>query len=385
MYFLKLVFKNIFRAKLRSTLTLVGLIVAIVAFGLLQTVVDAWYAGSNAASASRMISRNSISLVFALPLSYKDKVRTVDGVKAVSYSNWFGGIWKEPHYFFPQFAVDHETYFDLYPEFITKPDELLTWKRDRRGAMVGRKLAEMYGFKVGDIVPIKGTIYPGTWQFTVSGIYDGKEESTITRQFYFHWDYINEEMKRLAPRRADAIGVLILDVNDPSRVADIGKAVDDLFRNSLAETLTETEKAFQLGFVAMTENIMKLIQFMSFVVIVIIMAVVANTMAMTARERMGEYATLKALGFGPAFVAALIFAESLMMSLLGGVLGLVATIPVAAFFRILTESFFAVFKVSQETFALQLVSAIVVGTVAGLVPAYRAANVRIVEGLRSIG
>jgi putative ABC transport system permease protein len=385
MYFLKLVFKNIFRAKLRSTLTLVGLVVAIVAFGLLQTVVDAWYAGANAASASRMISRNSISLVFALPLSYKDKVRAVDGVKSVSYSNWFGGIWKEPRYFFAQFAVDHETYFDLYPEFITKPDELLAWKRDRRGAMVGRKLADMYGFKVGDTVPIKGTIYPGTWQFTVRGIYDGKDDTTITRQFYFHWDYINEEMKRLAPRRADAIGVLILDVNDPSRIADVSKAVDDLFRNSLAETLTESEKAFQLSFVAMTENIMKLIQFLSFVVIGIIMAVVANTMAMTARERIGEYATLKALGFGPGFVAMLIFAESLMMSLLGGLLGLIATIPVASFFRVLTESFFAVFKVSEETFGLQLVCAVVVGIVAGLAPAWRAANVRIVEGLRSIG
>jgi putative ABC transport system permease protein len=385
MYFLKLVFKNIFRAKLRSTLTLVGLIVAIVAFGLLQTVVDAWYAGANASSASRMISRNSISLVFALPLSYKDKVRAIDGVKSVSYSNWFGGIWKEPRYFFAQFAVDHETYFDLYPEFITKPDELLAWKRDRRGAMVGRKLADMYGFKVGDTVPIKGTIYPGTWQFTVRGIYDGKDDTTITRQFYFHWDYINEEMKRLAPRRADAIGVLILDTNDPSRIADISKAVDDLFRNSLAETLTESEKAFQLSFVAMTENIMKLIQFLSFVVIGIIMAVVANTMAMTARERIGEYATLKALGFGPGFVAMLIFAESLMMSFLGGLLGLLATIPVASFFRVLTESFFAVFKVSEETFGLQLVCAVVVGVVAGLAPAWRAANVRIVEGLRSIG
>jgi putative ABC transport system permease protein len=238
---------------------------------------------------------------------------------------------------------------------------------------------------VGDVVPIRGTIYPGTWQFTVRGIYDGKDDTTITRQFYFHWDYINEEMKRLAPRRADAIGVLILDTNDPSRIADISKNVDDLFRNSLAETLTESEKAFQLGFVAMTENIMKLIQFLSFVVIGIIMAVVANTMAMTARERIGEYATLKALGFGPGFVALLIFAESLMMSLLGGLLGLLATIPVASVFRVMTESFFAVFRVSQETFGLQLVCAVVVGIVAGLAPAWRAANVRIVEGLRSIG
>ena len=385
MYFLKLVFKNIFRAKLRSTLTLVGLVVAIVAFGLLQTVVDAWYAGSNAASASRLVSRNAISLVFALPLSYKDKVRTIEGVKAVSFSNWFGGIWKEPKYFFPQFAVDHDTFFDLYPEFITKPDELLAWKRDRRGAMVGRKLAEMHDFKVGDTIPIKGTIYPGTWQFTVRGIYEGKDETTITRQLYFHWDYINEELKRISPRRADQIGVLILDVNDPSRVADISKAVDDQFRNSLAETLTESEKAFQLSFVAMVETIVLAIQIVSFVVIFIIMAVVANTMAMTARERLSEYATLKALGFSPRFVAMLIFAESVMISLIGGMLGILFTFPIASVFGKATESLFAVFKVSEETVGLQLACALVVGIVAGLAPGFRAANVRIVEGLRSIG
>src|SRR5450759_254046 len=157
MYFIKLVLKNIFRARLRSTLTIVGLIVAIVAFGLLQTVVDAWYAGTEAASSSRLISRNAISLVFSMPLSYKDKVRAVEGVKTVSYSNWFGGIYKEPKNFFAQFAVDHETYFDLYPEFLIKPDELLAFKRDRSGALVGRGLADLYGFRVGDVIPVSYT------------------------------------------------------------------------------------------------------------------------------------------------------------------------------------------------------------------------------------
>lgn len=387
MYFIKLVFKNIFRAKLRSALTLVGLVVAIAAFGLLQTIVDAWYAGSDAASATRLITRNSISLVFPLPLSYKDKVRAIEGVRSVSYSNWFGGIYKEPKpaNMFPQFAVGHETFFDLYPEFIINPVDLLAWKRDRRGALVGRGLADIHGFKVGDVIPIKGTIYPGNWEFTVRGIYEGKDDTTITRQLYFHWDYINEEIKRIAPRRGDQIGVLILDIGDPSRVADISKAVDDQFKNSLAETLTETEKAFQLGFVAMMETILIAIQFMSFVVIVIIMAVVANTMAMTARERLTEYATFKALGFSPRFVATLIFAESIMISLLGGAIGILVTFPLAKFFGWLAQSFIAVIKVSETTIWLQLACAIVVGIVAGIAPGFRAANVRIVEGLRSIG
>jgi putative ABC transport system permease protein len=385
MYFLKLVIKNVFRSRLRSLLTLVGLVVAIVAFGLLQTVVDAWYAGSNAASSSRLITRNAISLVFPMPLSYRDKVRAIDGVRLVTYSNWFGGIYKEAKNFFPQFAVDHETYFSLYPDFVVSPEELAAFKRDRRGTMIGRQLADLYDFKVGDVIPIRGTIFPGAWQFTVRGIYGGKNDTTITNQMFFHWDYINEEVKRIAPRRADQVGILIALVDDPSRSADIGKAIDDTFRNSLAETLTETEKAFQLSFVAMTEAIVMAIRTVSFVVIFIIMAVVANTMAMTARERLGEYATFKALGFSPRFVAALIFAESLAISLMGCALAIAATYPVARAFGAKTAQLFPIFQVSDVTVFMQLGCAIAVGVVAGLLPSLRAANVNIAEGLRSIG
>ena len=386
MYFLKLVFKNIFRAKLRTSLTIIGLVIAIVAFGLLQTVVDAWYAGSNSASASRMVTRNSISLVFAMPIYYRERIKAVEGVKAVTISNWFGGIYKEPQNFFPQFAVDHENFFDLYPEFIIPPDQLLAFKRDRQGAMVGRKLADQFGWKIGDTVPIRGTIYPGTWQFTVRGIFDGKDETTIVRQFYFHYDFINEELKRKAPRRADLVGIYIVDVTDASRTADIAKAVDAEFKNSLAETLTETEKAFQLGFVAQSESIVVAIRVVSFVVIIIIMAVVANTMAMTARERLSEYATLKALGFSPGFVAALIFGEAMVLCLIGAGIGILLTFPVAlGFANSPAGAAFPAFTVSTTTVALQLSCAIIVAIVASLVPSIRSANIKIVDGLRHVG
>ena len=180
-----------------------------------------------------------------------------------------------------------------------KPEELAAWKRDRRGAMVGRLLADQYGFKVGDVMPLKGTIYRGDWEFTVRGIYEPKDETTVTRQMYFHWDYLNEAMKKTLPARAEFAGIFVVQIADGSRAAEISQAIDGEFRNSLAETLTETEKAFQLGFVAQTEAIITAIRIVSFVVIIIIFAVVANTMAMTARERLAEYATLKALGFGP--------------------------------------------------------------------------------------
>lgn len=191
MYFLKLIFKNVFRAKLRTLLTLSGLVVAIVAFGLLQTVVGAWFAGANASSDARLVTRNAISLVFPMPTYYRERIRSIEGVKLVSYSQWFGGIYKEPQNFFPQFAVDHNTYFDIYREFIVPPEQLLAFKRDRQGALVGRKLAEQFGWKVGDVIPIRGTIFPGTWQFTIRGIFDGKDETTITRQFFMQWEYLS--------------------------------------------------------------------------------------------------------------------------------------------------------------------------------------------------
>ncbi len=386
MYYLKLIFKNVFRAKLRTGLTIFALVIAIMAFGLLQTVVDAWYAGSNAAASSRMIARNAISLVFPMPISYRDRIKAVDGVKAISGSNWFGGIYIEPKNFFPQFAVEHDTYFELYPEYIMPPEQLTAFKKDRRGAVAGRKLADQFGWKIGDTIPIRGTIFSGDWQFTLRAIFDGKEEATLTRQFYFHYDYLNETIKRRSPGRGDQVGVFVIDVFDPSRVADISKAIDNEFKNSLAETLTETEKAFQLGFVAQSESIVVAIRVVSFVVIIIILAVVANVMAMTARERLSEYATLKALGFSPSFVAALIFGESLVLCLVGVALGILVTIPIAqGFANSPAGALFAAFRVSQQTMLLQLLCALVVGVIASLVPAYRSARVKIVDGLRHVG
>jgi putative ABC transport system permease protein len=386
MYYFKLIFKNVFRAKLRTALTITGLIVAVVAFGLLQTVVDAWYAGANASSGTRLVTRNAISLVFPMPIYYRERMRSVEGVKSVSYSQWFGGIYKEPKNFFPQFAIDHTNYLEMFPEFITKPEELLAFKRDRQGAMVGRKLADQFGWKIGDTVPIRGTIFAGNWQFTVRGIFDGKDETTITRQFFMHWDYINEDIKRRFPRRGDQIGAFNIEIKDASRAADVSKEIDNLFRNSLAETLTETEKAFQLGFVAQSEAIVVAIRTVSFVVIFIIMAVVANTMAMTARERIAEYATLKVLGFSPLYVAALVFGEAMVLALTGAALGILLTFPMAqGFASSPAGAAFAVFAVTPSTVQLQIICALVVGVVAALVPSWRSARVNIVDGLRHVG
>src|SRR6185436_13576904 len=171
MFLFKLILKNAFRHRLRTLLTLAGLGVALLAFGLLQTVVDAWYAGAAAASGTRLVTRNAISLATFMPVSYEARIRGAEGVARVARSNWFGGIYQEPKNFFPQFAVS-DNYLDLYPEFIVPPQERLAWQRDRKGALVGRQLADQFGFKVGDPLPIRGTIYPGTWEFVIRGIFE---------------------------------------------------------------------------------------------------------------------------------------------------------------------------------------------------------------------
>ncbi len=385
MQFLKLILRNTLRHKLRTGLTLLGLVIAVLSFGLLQTVVDAWYAGADAASPNRLVTRNSISLVFPMPLHYRDKIRAVDGVQSVAAANWFGGIYQDPKKFFPQFAIDAVPYLAMYPEYRVPEDELRAFLRDRKGAIVGRKLSQSYGFQVGDVLPLTGAIYPGNWSFTVRAIYDGAEAKTDTAQMFFHWDYLNETMKVRIPRRADQVGVFVVRIADAARSAAVSQAIDALFRNSSAETLTETEKAFQLGFVAMTEAIVVGIRIVSFVVIFIILAVMANTMAMTARERLSEYATLKALGFSPAYVAALILGESLAIALLGGGLGIACTFPVAAWFGTQTGAILPVLEVGPLTLAMQLASAFVVGAAAAVLPGRRAARVRIVDGLRAIG
>ena len=384
MYLLKLIIKNTFRHKLRTTLTLVGLMIAVLAFGLLQTVVDAWYAGAAAASNARLITRNSISLAFSLPINYQGRIRGIDGVTTIARSNWFGGIYQEPKNFFPQFAVS-DNYLDLYTEYVLPPDQRAAYVRDRKGALIGRQLADQYGFKIGDVLPLKGTIYPGTWEFVIRGIFDGVDDTKVTRQMLFHWDYLNESIRKTVPRRADQVGVYVVGIASPDNAAAISRAVDNEFKNSLAETLTETEQAFQLGFVAMSNEIIAAIRIVSYVVILIIMAVMANTMAMSARERTSEYATLKALGFGPGFLALLIFGESIAICAIGGGLGLLLTPPAAAAFKQAAGGLFPIFKVSGPTMLLQLACALAIALAAALVPAWRASQVRIVEGLRAIG
>ena len=384
MFVFRLLLKNAFRHKLRTLLTMVGLVVAVSAFGLLRTIVDACYAGAEASSSTRLVVRNATSLTVPLPLAYAQRLRAVDGVTSLSWSNWFGGVYVTERNFFPQFAVDGDSYLQLYPEYLITDDQRVAWLRDRKGVIVGRTLADKFGWQIGDTIPIRGTLYPGTWSFTLRGIYEGADPGTDTNQMLMHWSFLNETLRARSGRRADQVGVFIVGIRDPNNAAVISQRVDAQFRNSLAETLTETEKAFQLGFVAMSEAILVALQAVSLIIVIIIMAVMANTMTMTARERLAEYATLKALGFPPGFVVRLLFGESLLIALVSGLAGLLITLPLAAGFAGLAGTLFPVFRVSGTTMALQMCAALGVGVVAAAWPAWKMSRIDIVAGLRHV-
>lgn len=385
MQLLKLAFKNAFRHKARTLLTIFAMTIAILAFGLLRTIVNAWYAGAEAASENRIITRNAISIAFTLPISYKERIKKVDGVTTVSYGNWFGGIYISEKNFFPNFAIEPQSYLKLYPEFILSKEEKENFLKDKRGAIVGRIQAEKYGWKIGDKITLKGTIFPGNWEFVLRGIYKGRDKKTDEGIFFFHWDYLNENLKKNAPRRAGQVGIYIVGIKNYEDAAKISLEIDKLFKNSLAETITETEKAFNLSFVAMTEAIVVVIQVISFMIILIIMFVVANTMAMTARERIGEYSILKAMGFDWKYISMIIFFESIFISCSGAFVGTILIFPAAHYFHKSLENFFPIFNISSNTIYLSVASGFIVGAIASILPIIKASKIKVADGLRRIG
>ena len=385
MFFLKILIRNAFRNKLRASLTILGMTIAILAFGLLRTFINAWYAGVEASSATRLVTRNAVSIIFPLPISYQEKIRQINGVKMVSHGTWFGGVYIDEKNFFPNFAVEPKTYLELYPEFILSPKEKEAFLEDRKGFVAGRKLVSKHGWKIGDIVTLKGLIFVGNWDFVLRGIYRGKDETTDETQFFFHWAYLNEGLKKRGHVWADQVGFYMVGVVQPELSTEVSIAIDQQFKNSLAETLTETEKAFQQGFIAMSGAIVTAIQIVSFVVIIIIMAVVANTMAMTTRERIGEYAILKTLGFRGLHIVGLIFGESLVITMMGCLLGIVLTFPAARIISTELGTYFPVFNVEEKTLFLNLVATWIVAFIAAIVPTRRAIQIRIADGLRRIG
>lgn len=378
------------RHKLRTSLTVVGIAIAILAFGMIRTVIAMWYSGVEASSPNRLITRNAVSLIFPLPVAYRNAILAVPGVSEVTYAQWFGGIYiDEKHSQFPQMAVDAATWFKVVPENRISEAEMAAFLRERNAAVVGIQLARRFGWKIGDVVRMRSMIFPGDWDFVIRGIYTGAKKTTDETLFFFQWRYLDEQLRRLDPWRAGNVGWYAVKIADPDRAASISEAIDGRFKNSLAETRTETEQAFVQGFISMSDTILIALRIVSIVIIGVILAVLSNTMAMTARERLSEYALLKTLGFGARHLILLIAGESLLIALIGGAAGILLIGPtVDGFDAVMTRTVGAMFPivgVSAATRTVSLLMALGVGLSAAIFPAWRAATLRIVTGLRRIG
>jgi len=386
MKILKLIIKNALRHKLRTTLTIIGIAIAVIAFGLLRTVVTAWYIGVDASANDRLITRHSVSFIFPLPYAYKEKISRIQGVEEVSFANWFGGVYRDKNQFFARMAVDANTIFNVYPEFQLSDKEKSDFLKERNACVIGYEIAKQYNMKLGDIITLEGDIYPGRWDFVLRGIYQPKTKTTDATQMFFHWEYLDERLRAEAPDRAGDVGWYIVKINDPNQSAAISDQVDAIFRNSPAETKTETEKAFAQGFIQASDAIINSMNVISFVIIGIIMLVLGNTMIMAARERTREYAVLKTLGFNAKHLIGLILGESMVISFLGGGLGLLLTFPIVAGFEAnIPKGMFPVFQIEPVTIILAVSAALLVGIAASIFPINRTLSTRIVDGFGHIG
>ena len=382
----RLLLRNILRHKLRGLLTIVGVGVAVMAFALLQTVVSAWYAGVEASAANRLITRHAVSFVFPLPLAYRDRIAQVPGVNKVTFANWFSGVYIDKNQFFARLAVDSDTFFDVYSEFLVPPEQFEVFKRERNATIIGSDIAKRYNLKLGDIMPIEGDVFPGQWQFVVRGIYEPRDQTTDPTTMMFHYKYLEERVRQEMPERSGEIGWYIVRIDDPDNSARISQEIDSLFANSRAETKTETERAFQQGFLSAASAVITAMNIMSFVIIGVILLVVGNTMIMSARERTHEFAVLKALGFRGSQLFFLIAGESVLLALFGSALGLAVTFPaVAGFETALPKGWFPVFYIRPETVAIGCAAGLSVGMLAAIIPLRRVLTTRIVEGLRHVG
>jgi putative ABC transport system permease protein len=379
MKYLPFIFRNLFRKKTRTILTIGSIAVALFLYGLLVAIETGLNAGVDVAGVDRLIVRNKISLIMPLPLAYQERLRQIEHVTEATYATWFGGIYQEPRNFFPQFAIDTETYRGIFPEFVIPDDQWQAFLADREGAVVGRGTADRFGWKIGDRIPIQAPIWGGTWEFNIRAIYEGSRGGDDESQFWFQGKYLEERR----PWGEGTVGWYTVKVDDADNAVTVSQAVDDQFANSAWETSTETEAAFASGFAKQIGNIRMLMMSIGSVVLFTLLLVTGNTMAMAVRERVPELGVLKTLGFGDRTVLLMVLAESLVLTFVGGVLGLglaklmdLAGDP--------TGGFLPLFHLSSGAIAVGAVIALVVGLAAGSIPALTAMNLRIVDALRRI-
>ena len=379
----RFVTKSAFRNKRRSILTVLSITFSLLLLTLMMTVWRAFYMDTlSAESAQRLVTRHRVSLAESMPLFYREKIRAIPGVVAVAPNNWFGGIYKDekPENMFAQFGTDPDEFFKIYTDFKIPADQVEAWQRDRAGAIVDDQLAKKHGWKVGDRITLQGTIYPMNLELTIRGIYTAPSP---TESVYFNQKYV-EEAVSFAKGKAGMFAILAASPDDVPKIA---AAVDTMFRNSPEPTKTESEKAFELSFINSIGNVKAFILSICFAVVFATLLVSANTMAMSIRERTREVAVLKALGFTRQSILRLYLGESVIVALSGGVFGcLLAIVLISVLSHTPGMSFFlSGMKVTPLTLLLAIFVAGMVGLLSAILPAYHAAKLDIVEGLRYLG
>jgi len=383
MKFFHLIRGNLLRHKLRTSLTLLSILVAFVLFGFLCAVKQALVGGVALAGADRLIVRHKVSIIQLLPESYLARMERIPGVAAAAHQTWFGGIYQDPKNFFMQCPVVPEQFMAMFPEFILPADQMQTWLATRTGAIVGRNTAERFQWKIGDKIPIMSPIWlRKPWEFDLVGIYDGKEKGTDTTSFYFRYDYF-DEARQAQNWGQGQVGWFTIKVNDPAQAAAVARAVDQEFENSPAETKTEPEGAFAQAFVNQIGNIAFIIAGILSAVFFTILLVTGSTMSQAVRERIGELGVLKAIGFTNRQVLALVLAESCLLTVAGGGLGLAVAWLLTARGDP-TGGMMPMFFFPVRDLLIGLALSIALGVITGILPAQQAMRLRVADALRRL-
>jgi putative ABC transport system permease protein len=382
MKFTTLIFANLLRNKVRLALTIGSFAVALFLFAFLGVVRDAFGRGADVAGADRLVIINRTSIINPIPLSYRDKILRIPGVKAITHNNWFGGVYEDEKNFFPQFVIDPENQRQLFPEFTVADEQWNKFLNDREGAIVGARTMDRFRWKIGDRIPIKTTIFGGaSWEFNIDGVYHGKRAQDDETQFWLQWDYFEE---RVPERFKGNVGWYVLRVDDPDQSPRIAKAIDAEFANSPYETKTETESAFAAGWVKQFGNIQLLIVTIGMVVFFTLLLVTGNTMAISVRERTPELAVLKAIGFSDRSVLFFVLGESLIIALVGGLLGLLLAVGFIPVVANALNGMLPALILSPALIAFGLFTALSVGVVSGILPGIGAMRMRVVNALRRV-
>jgi putative ABC transport system permease protein len=386
MKFLPLIWHSLWRKKARTIFTLLSILAAFTLFGILGAVRTAFSMGVDVTGADRMVVIDKVTFIKPLPLSYKDRLAAVSGVNLVTHLSWFGGVYKDPKNFFGQMAVEPESFLEVYPEYRLSEEQKKAWFADRTGAIAGRQLAQRFGWKVGDRIPIQATIYrrrdgAKSWEFNLDGIYDGAQKGTDTSSFYFHYDYLKE-----ASFINGIVGWYTIRIADPAHAADIAARIDSGFANSPAETKTSTEKAFAQAFANQVGNIGAIVTAILTAVFFTILLGVGNAIAQSVRERTNELAVLKTLGFTHARALGLVLAESCLIAVVGAGLGLLLAVGVVLALAQVSfiQAMLPTFYIPGQTLALGGALAVLLGLATGTPPAVQAMRLRIVDALRKV-